>query len=203
MMMADMPSESNIPLMLNDSNVHILPHPSLMLLGRHPNQNSQPKDLQLPQLENLFSTNQGVNAPLNLISTNYNATDSLIQDLNHAQYNSPSFAAGGGGHNGVAHPLPNSGNGSNYNSKNNNSANNQSVTSENAEEGQVLYRGGKKGIQESKNLSVIHHQSQSRPRSWFLKLPGEVLAMLGDFLNEKLPLFIFTNRISFNVCLHY
>ena len=117
MMMADMPSESNIPLMLNDSNVHILPHPSLMLLGKHQNQNSQPRDLQLPQLENLFSTNQGLNAHLNLISTNNNATDSLIQDLNHAQYNSPSFAAGGGP-NGAGHPLPNSGNGSNYNSKN-------------------------------------------------------------------------------------
>lgn len=137
-----------------------------------------------------------------MISTNNNATDSLIQDLNHAQYNSPSFAAGGGP-NGAGHPIPNSGNGSNYNSKNNNSAMNQSITSENAEEGQVLYRGGKKGIQESKHQLVIHHQAQARPRSGFLKLPGEVLAMLGDFLNEKLPLFIFTNRISFKVCLHY
>jgi hypothetical protein len=27
--------------------------------------------------------------------------------------------------------------------------------------------------------------------------------LLGDFLNEKLPLFIFTNRISFKMCLHY
>ena len=100
--------------------------------------------MQLPPLETLFS---GSHAPLNLI-TAPNITDSLMQDLNHAQYNSPSFAASGG-NGGGGHPIPGSGNGSNYNSKNNNSGVNQSQTSENAEETHALYRG-KKGIQESK-----------------------------------------------------
>ena len=40
-------------------------------------------------------------------------------------------------------------------------------------------------------------------KSTFIKLPGEVYALLGDFLNEKLPLFIFTNRLTFKVSLHY
>jgi hypothetical protein len=35
----------------------------------------------------------------------------------------------------------------------------------------------------------------------FLKLPGEALALVGEYLNEKLPLFIFTNRITFKVSL--
>ncbi len=99
--------------------------------------------MQLPPLENLFTSAAGANPPLNLI-TAPNATDSLIRDLNHAQYNSPSFAAGAGP-NGGGHPIPGSGNGSNYNSKNNNSGVNQSLSSENAEEGQVVYRG-KKGV---------------------------------------------------------
>ena len=40
-------------------------------------------------------------------------------------------------------------------------------------------------------------------KSSFLKFPGEVLALIGDYLNEKLPVFIFTNRITFKVSLHY
>jgi hypothetical protein len=37
----------------------------------------------------------------------------------------------------------------------------------------------------------------------FLKMPGEVLSLIGEFLNEKLPIFIFTNRISFKISLQY
>eukprot|EP00347_Sterkiella_histriomuscorum_P008793 403343729 len=52
---------------------------------------------------------------------------------------------------------------------------------------------------------IILHNSvrQKTMRTGFLKLPGPILALLGDFLNEKLPLFIFTNRISFKVSLQY
>jgi hypothetical protein len=39
------------------------------------------------------------------------------------------------------------------------------------------------------------------PKSSFLKLPGEILSTIGDYLNEKLPIFIFTNRISFKISL--
>jgi hypothetical protein len=34
-------------------------------------------------------------------------------------------------------------------------------------------------------------------------MPGEVLSLIGEFLNEKLPIFIFTNRISFKISLQY
>ena len=47
--------------------------------------------------------------------------------------------------------------------------------------------------------SVKHKAS----KSGFLRLPGAVLSLLGDFLNEKLPLFLFTNRITFKVALQY
>jgi hypothetical protein len=40
-------------------------------------------------------------------------------------------------------------------------------------------------------------------KSLLLKLPGEVLALIGDYLNEKLPLLIFTNRLTFKVSMHY
>ena len=37
----------------------------------------------------------------------------------------------------------------------------------------------------------------------FLKLPGEVLSLIGEYLNQKLPIFIFSNRISFKIYLQY
>lgn len=42
-------------------------------------------------------------------------------------------------------------------------------------------------------------------RSSFLlkQFPGHVYGMIGDYLCEKLPLIIFTNRTSFTVCLTY
>lgn len=48
----------------------------------------------------------------------------------------------------------------------------------------------------------MHNSVHKRAnRTVFLKLPGEVLALIGEFLNEKLPIFIFTNRITFKISL--
>lgn len=50
----------------------------------------------------------------------------------------------------------------------------------------------------------MHNSVKSRAsKSSFLKLPGEILCLLGDYLNEKLPIFIFTNRISFKISLQW
>lgn len=59
--------------------------------------------------------------------------------------------------------------------------------------------------QQTENTLVLKPSTQSskQPKSLFLKFPGELLALIGDFLNEKLPLFIFTNKITFKMCLHY
>jgi len=35
----------------------------------------------------------------------------------------------------------------------------------------------------------------------FIQLPGEILVEVADMLGERLPLFMFTNRISFKVTL--
>ena len=34
-------------------------------------------------------------------------------------------------------------------------------------------------------------------------MPGKVYYLIGEFLGEKLPLLVFTNRTSFKVCLTY
>mmetsp|Transcript_44104 Transcript_44104/g.42798 ORF Transcript_44104/g.42798 Transcript_44104/m.42798 type:complete len:124 (-) Transcript_44104:527-898(-) len=47
---------------------------------------------------------------------------------------------------------------------------------------------------------IILHKARIA-KSNFLKLPGEVLGIIGDYLNQKLPIFIFTNRISFKIFL--
>jgi hypothetical protein len=52
-------------------------------------------------------------------------------------------------------------------------------------------------------LTIKANSINQAKKSLFLKLPGDILSLLGDFLNEKLPLFIFTNRISFKMSLHY
>jgi len=40
-------------------------------------------------------------------------------------------------------------------------------------------------------------------QSAFFKLPGNVFELIGDYLEEKLPLIIFTNRVTFKVSLEY
>lgn len=39
--------------------------------------------------------------------------------------------------------------------------------------------------------------------SAFYKLPGHIFEMIGIYLDEKLPLIIFTNRVTFKVSLEY
>lgn len=64
---------------------------------------------------------------------------------------------------------------------------------------------------ESGVCSLTNEQSQRQiiipikntPKALFIRFPGEVLALIGDLLNEKLPLFIFTNRVTFKVSLHF
>lgn len=47
---------------------------------------------------------------------------------------------------------------------------------------------------------MLHNSvKQKTLRTSFLKLSGDMLAMVGDYLNEKLPVFIFTNRITFKI----
>ena len=43
----------------------------------------------------------------------------------------------------------------------------------------------------------------SKPKSKIYNLPGEVYQLIGDYLGEKLPLIIFTNRLSFKTSLDF
>lgn len=58
-------------------------------------------------------------------------------------------------------------------------------------------------ISQIQRLLLARQQRVDVSKPGFLKLPGEALAIIGEFLNEKLPLFIFTNRITFKVSLQY
>lgn len=46
------------------------------------------------------------------------------------------------------------------------------------------------------------HKSKTN-KTIFVKLPGDALSLIGDYLNQKLPIFIFTNRISFKIFLQH
>ncbi len=51
---------------------------------------------------------------------------------------------------------------------------------------------------------VMHNSVKQRAnRTFFLKLGGEPLTLIAEYLNQKLPIFIFTNRISFKIYLQH
>ena len=45
--------------------------------------------------------------------------------------------------------------------------------------------------------------SSANKRNLMIRLPGSIYRLLGDFLGERLPLILFTNRISFKISLAY
>jgi len=45
--------------------------------------------------------------------------------------------------------------------------------------------------------------SLANKRNLMIRLPGSIYRILGDFLGERLPLILFTNRISFKISLAY
>ena len=55
-------------------------------------------------------------------------------------------------------------------------------------------------IQDAVSPALI---SSHNKQKLLVRLPGYIYKLLGDFLGEKLPLILFTNRVSFKISLSY
>lgn len=71
-----------------------------------------------------------------------------------------------------------------------------------------LIRKGQKTIEHNlEQLDRLKYKSNggqiSLCHALLRQFPGHVYGMIGEYLSEKLPLIIFTNRTSFEVCLTY
>ena len=47
---------------------------------------------------------------------------------------------------------------------------------------------------------MISQANQSNPLT---RIPGAAYQLVGEYLDERLPLIIFTNRLSYKICLAY
>ena len=54
-------------------------------------------------------------------------------------------------------------------------------------------------------ISTKHSRqaSQANQSNPLTRIPGEAYQLIGEFLDERLPLIIFTNRLSYKICLAY
>lgn len=135
--------------------------------------NNQPNldNIKILETDNLFSAND------------------ILTEFDLAQYNSPSFA--------TQHHLK-----SNYQS-----LQRQMQMELNQQRNTLSSSSGRDSdniclpLQYEQKIIMNNSVKQRAINTIFLQIPGEVLAIIGDFLDQKLPIFIFTNRISFKIFL--